>query len=160
MKYPIPFLIVGVLAGCTTSPKDCDPRNVGFLSAASGVMSGCYSERQNQLNEELVDQQNVNDSLRQLLVSIEEEKKWVGKQRSNEEANLSAINQSWLSLKAALDKKAKTNQSLQSRIDQLQRKMDRVNSTSTLEQAEKERRLESLRRYVDLLMAELEAEMY
>jgi chromosome condensin MukBEF ATPase and DNA-binding subunit MukB len=162
MKFPcaVSLLLVGVISGCSTSPKDCDPSEGDFFSSAVGVISGCYERRQNQLTEEIAAEQSLNESLHQMLASIDEEKRQVGKQLRNEEARMSALNRSWVSLKASLKTKAEANQSLQFRIDQLQSKMDQLNSTPTLERAEKERQLNSLRRHVDLLMVELDAGVY
>ena len=151
--------VAAVLHGCSTNPADCDPsKHTGFLATASCV--GMYGKRQDQLASEIEAERNLNDSLRTMLASIDEEKRAVAGQRRSQEAKMASLNRSWSSLKTSLDAKAQTNTDLQRRIDTLQRKMDDVNASEGMSQAEKQQRLESLRRQVSLLMSELDAGMY
>ena len=99
-------------------------------------------------------------SLQSMLESIDAEKAAVAGQRRSQEAKMAALNRSWGSLKSSLDAKAQTNADLQKRIDTLQGKMDAVNAADGMSQAEKQQRLDSLRRQVSLLMNELESDFY
>jgi len=148
-----------VLTGCNTNPADCDPnKRTGFLATA-GCMSS-YSVRQDQLTSEIETERNLNRSLRDMLDSIEAEKRAVAGQRSGQEAKMASLNRSWDSLKSSLDAKAQSNQDLRGQVERLQKKMDSVNASQGMGEAEKQQRLDSLRRQVDLLMSELEAGMY
>ena len=153
------FVSAAVLQGCSTNPADCDPsKRTGFLATA-GCMSA-YGVRQDQLASEIETERNLNQSLRDMLKSIDEEKRAVAGQRRGKEARMASLNSSWNSLKSSLDTKAQTNQDLQRRVDRLQKKMDAVNASQGMSEAEKQQRLDSLRTQVDLLMSELEAGMY
>lgn len=158
-KWMAGGIIIAVLQGCATNPENCDPnKQTGFLATAGCV--GMYGKRQEQLTSEIEAERNLNISLRNMLATIDEEKSAVASQRRNQEAKMVALNRSWGSLKTSLDAKARTNADLQSRIDTLQKKMDDVNGSQGLTSAEKQQRLDSLRRQVSLLMSELEAGIY
>jgi hypothetical protein len=151
-------IAVGV-QGCATNPADYDPsRQTGFLSTAGCV--GMYERRQDDLANQIEAEQNLNSSLRSMLASIDAEKAAVAGQRRSREAELASLNRSWGALKTSLEAKAQTNADLQGRIDTLQRKMDAVNASQRLSPAEKQQRLDSLRRQVNLLMTEMEAGFY
>ncbi|MCB1792133.1 MAG: hypothetical protein KDJ27_14185 [Gammaproteobacteria bacterium] len=161
MKYGIVAgaLMVALLQGCATNPADCDPsKQTGFLGTA-GCM-GMYSKRQETLSSQIEAERNLNASLQSMLESIDAEKAAVAGQRRSQEAKMAALNRSWGSLKSSLDAKAQTNADLQKRIDTLQGKMDAVNAADGMSQAEKQQRLDSLRRQVSLLMNELESGFY
>lgn len=159
-SYIVFILFVSMLVGCATNPKECDPDQAGFLTAVGGVLSGCYKDRQTLLKEEIAEEESLNQSLQQMLESIEEEKKLIDEQLRDEDARMARLNQSWLSLKAILEKKAQANQALQERIESLQGKIDRINSTPVWDKAEQKQQLDSLRNQIQLLNAELEAEVY
>lgn len=148
-----------LLAGCATSPADCDPAShTGFLSTASCV--GMYGKRQEKLADDIEAERNLNVAFREMLVSVEAERQEVASQRRTKEADMAAMNRSWDNLKASLSVKAQTNADLQSRVDTLQNRMNDVNASRGLNDAEKEKRLDNLRRQVQLLMSELEAGIY
>jgi chromosome segregation ATPase len=147
------------LSGCQSNPADCDPsKRTGFLATA-GCMSA-YGVRQDQLSSEIEAERSLNQSLQDMLESIDAEKRAVAGQRRGQEAKMASLNRSWGALKSSLDVKAQNNRNLQRQVDKLQKKMDSVNASQDMGEAEKQQRLDSLRRQVDLLMSELEAGMY
>lgn len=148
-----------LLHGCATNPADCDPsRQSGFLSTAGCI--GMYERRQQDLDNQIEAEKGLNESLRDMRASIDAEKASVAGQRRSREAELANLNRSWGALKTSLEAKAQTNTDLGGRIDALQKKMDAVNAAQGMSQAEKQQRLDSLSRQVNLLMSEMEAGFY
>lgn len=158
LKMIIGAIVVAGLHGCATNPADCDPNQTGFLKTASCV--GMYGKRQEKLAGQIEAEKNLNTSLREMLATIDAEKAMVAGQRRSREAEMAALNRSWGNLRTSLDAKAKSNAELRDRIDTLQKKMDDVNAAEGMSPAEKQQRLDSLRRQVSLLMSELETGMY
>jgi len=158
-KLIVGGVAIAVLYGCATDPADCDPsKDTGFLATAGCY--GMYEKRQEQLASDIEAEENLNASLRDMLASIDQEKQAIAGQRQSQEAKMATLNRSWANLKTSLGAKAQTNADLQKRIDTLQNKMDDVNASQGMNQAEKQQRLDSLRRQVSLLMSELDAGMY
>ncbi len=148
-----------VLQGCATNPAACDPnRQGGFLTTARCI--GMYDRRQEDLGKQIVAEKSLNGSLQDMLASINTEKAVVAGERGNREAELATLNRSWGNLKTSLEARAQTNTELKGRTDTLQKKMDAVNATQGLSQTEKQQRLDSLHRQVNLLMSEMEAGFY
>ncbi|MCB1859569.1 MAG: hypothetical protein KDI63_14935 [Gammaproteobacteria bacterium] len=161
MKHKIVMSVVAAafLHGCAANPADCDPsKRTGFISTAGCI--GSYGQRQQDLADQIENEKSLNASLKDMLASIDAEKATVAGQRWSREAKLANLNHSWGTLKASLQAKAQTNADLSGRIDTLQNKMDSVNAAQDMAPAEKQQRLDSLRRQVNLLMTEMEAGFY
>ncbi len=157
-------VVTVLLHGCVTNPADCDPSvDKGFRHTAACKLSteeGGYEGREEALEKQIIAERRLNGSLRDMLVSIDKEKAAVAGERTDQEAKLATLNRSWSSLKTSLEAKAQTSADLRGRIDTLQKKMDAVNAAQSMSPAEKQRRLNSLRSQVKMLMSEMENEFY
>ena len=158
-------LILGSMlgtVGCATSFEQCDPNKESFLGTANCMMSSeyGYNAREQRLENELAEQQEINRGFKELATSIEVEKQRIYGQLSGKQADYTELNRSWESLQGRLQQRSVENQALAAQIERMEEKMAVINNSRDKSVAEKEKLLNDLRRQAVILNQELEAGLY
>ncbi len=150
-----------LLGGCAVSPEQCDPgKNDSFVGALSGNVSGCYAARQEKLESDLAEKQQLNQAFRELAAAIEQEKQRLAGELRGKQADYSALNKSWTVIQARLEQRSVENKALAVQVKRMQEKVSAINQPSDKNQAEKQKLLNDLRRQAAILNEELDAGLY
>ena len=151
-----------IMGGCATSYEQCDPNKESFLGAANCMMSDKYGyeAREQLLEDELAEQQDINRAFNDLAASIEQEKQLVHGQLSGKQSDYSELNKSWISLQASLQQRSVENKALAAQIERMEEKLAAINNSANKTSSEKEKLLNDLKRQAVILNQELEAGLY
>lgn len=156
------LVVVILLGGCATSTEQCDPNKESFLGAANCMMSRQhgYKAREQDLESELAEQQEINSGFKDLATRIEQEKQILHGQLHGKQSDYAALNRSWQSLQGKLQQRGVENKVLAVQVERMDEKVSAINSSDNMSNGEKEKLLNDLRRQAEILNQELEAGLY
>lgn len=144
MKKTILACLIGVLAftGCTMTPEECDPSSdPGFFNKIGCTVSGSYSQRVEQKEQNLAKMQDENGHLKKLLEQAQNEQAMLSANRQERQAQLSAIQSELASLRAELDAQSTQNKELAAALQKAQDQAEAMQN-SPGQQAVLERRMQ------------------
>jgi len=152
-----PLILTVFLTGCAVTAQDCDPRDT---SAGFGTKLGCstrgvYSERIQEKEKILLDEQKANQLFRDVYNALEQEKRAVGKQRRQLQGQANALNRSVSALLAEIKDKAKGNRQIEEQIAALERELEKNQQTPGLSAMQKQHELQKLQEQVMALESDL-----
>ncbi|MFA7429787.1 MAG: hypothetical protein WCZ23_06500 [Rhodospirillaceae bacterium] len=152
--------LAGLVAACT---PNSDPAKGGFISGLSNMASGGYDKRIDERNKALQDQQDINVQQNRSLERATAQSEAVSAERSAAEARNRAFQKELDAMRTRLARadavsaaKKREVADLQRQIDALQAKSTMVQQDSVTSDADKQKRLEALRREREALDVEVE----
>lgn len=162
---PLPLrlsiLTIMALAGCATTPGDCDPSRADFFNNTACLASGSYAQRQQTMEATLVREQGANQAFREVLAGLETEQAQVKGQLRTREAQYAKLDAAWRNLKQRLARESANNQALRARIATLDREVKaRKRTDAAPDPGAKRATRDDLRLQVSLLEQELAAGVY
>ena len=163
MLCPLHFLtsLPLILAGCATTPGDCDPSKESFYNNTSCLASGAYEQRQRDLQTELVAEQRRNAAFKAVLTELQLEQSQVRSTLKVREARYARLDTAWRDLKRSLSAEQQQNAALASRIEQIDSEVKaRKAPVNETEINRKTQVREDLKRKVQMLQQELDAGVY
>lgn len=131
------------LGGCARSE---DPAKGGFFSGIASMSDGTYDRRQQERKEALENEQDVNLQKQRELERTNAQKDAVATQRAQVEAQAAALDREMASLKAKLSKVSSQRADLRRQADILQAKIDVLQQDTFTPPADKQTRLDALRK--------------
>lgn len=153
------FMVLPLLAGCATSE---DPNKGGFISGLSGITSGTYDRRQQTLQEQLQDEQDVTTEKQRELERATAERDVVSAQRAAKEKQYAALQKDLSALRKRVKDAAAKNAKLRQEADRLNAEISdleartRMLQRSPLSDQENQKRLDQLRKEKSALERELD----
>ena len=138
MKRTGAALLVIALAGCATTPQDCDPANreAGLISKAGCVYGGHYQQRVQERQAILLDEQKANQLFRTTFDALQQESALVATDLASQQASLDRMNVSVRALLGEISSKAAGNREIEQQItavetqlQQLQQDIDRARAS-------------------------------
>lgn len=157
MRIRQAFVIAGIGALLSACQTTSDPTQGGLFGGIGGLASGSYDQRVQDRQQNLENEQDNN-------VALAREKQRVDQQGSATRAKLTRLEEEYATLSGdikAMEKQLASakdqNSDLKSRLDQLQKQVDLVQSDPFASEAIKKQRLEELRRQQQLLQDEVNA---
>lgn len=149
------------IAGCASTPGQCDPSKADFFNNAGCLVSGSYAERKRGLESELASEQSRNESFRILLADLKAEQAEVKSTLRTRQAAYARVDAAWRNLRSSLSKEMRKSPALRSRVQQIDAEVkERKRADSGGDAAKKSATRESLQRQVTQLERELEAGVY
>ncbi|MDF7671026.1 hypothetical protein PT276_07455 [Orbaceae bacterium ESL0721] len=145
-KYYLSALLPLVfLAGCSTTPEQCDPSNtnIGIMDKISCNYSGNYQTRIDQKKQIIVDEQQANAQFKAIYASIEKQKNDSALSVSQKQAEQKKLKASLNNLTNEIKAKAKNRDDLQAQINDIDAQLKKVNGGSGSE-IEKQAELQQL----------------
>ncbi len=140
MKHSLFAIAVVTLAGCATTPQDCDPgnRDAGFINKAGCVYGGHYDQRVQERQAILVDEQKANQLFRATYDALQQESTQVATDLAAQQASVDRLSGSVKNLLGEIRSKAAGNQQIEQQItavetqlQQLQTDMDAARASGT-----------------------------
>lgn len=104
------------IAGCATTPGDCDPTSRDFFKNTGCLASGSYGERQRAMQRTLDQEQRLNASFRSVLSELQAEQSKVKGDLSSRQADYARLDAAWGDLKRSLAAETKANRELAARV--------------------------------------------
>ena len=158
------FLLIGAslaLAGCATTPGECDPTKESFYNNTSCLASGAYAQRQRNLQTELAAEQSRNAAFKAVLEELQLEQAQVRSTLKAREVRYARLDAAWADLKRSLRAEQQQNAVLASRIEQIDREVEARKAPIAGTDAERKAQVrDDLQRKVSLLQQELDAGVY
>ncbi len=143
-----------VLGGCKTSE---DPAQGGFFSGVANLSDGTYAKRQQERQQALENEQDANQQKQRELERTNAQRDAVAAERARAEKRYAALTAEVKALKARLAKAKGQHADLQRTADALQAKIDLLKSDGFTPDAEKQARLEALRKEKAALEGQIDA---
>ena len=149
------------IAGCATTPGECDPTARDFFKNTGCLASGAYGERQRAMQATLAQEQGLNASFRSVLSELQAEQSKVTGDLSSRQADYARLDAAWGDLKRSLAAETKANRALAARVSAIDssvqsRKAADVGSDVAAKQAARD----DLKLKVSMLEKELAAGVY
>ncbi|MCU1719264.1 hypothetical protein [Pseudomonas sp. 5P_3.1_Bac2] len=145
------------LNGCAVTAEQCDPRNAdaGFATKFGCKTQGVYSQRVEDKQKVLLDEQKTNQLFREVYASIEQEKAGVSADLKSQQQQYAKLNKSLNALLAELKNKAKGNKSIEAEIAAIEKDLNNLNQQDNPAVLQKQHELQQLRNKVSSLEGDL-----
>jgi chromosome segregation ATPase len=152
-------LLAGIasLAGCAVNTQQCDPRNAdaGFATKFGCNTQGVYTQRVDEKEKVLLDEQKTNQLFRDVYAAIEQEQASVGRDLNTQQAQYARLNQSLWALLTELKGRAKGNQRIEAEIASVENELNKLNQQDNPAVLQKQHELQKLRSKVTSLESDL-----
>jgi septal ring factor EnvC (AmiA/AmiB activator) len=152
--------LAGLLAACASN---ADPAKGGFISGLSNMASGGYDKRIDERNKALQDQQDINVQQNRSLERATAQSEALSAERNAAEARNRAFQNDLSAMRTRLARADATTAARKRDVADLQRQINALEAKSTMVQqdsvtsdADKQKRLEALRREREALDIEVE----
>jgi chromosome segregation ATPase len=145
------------LGGCAVTAQQCDPRNAdaGFATKFGCNTQGVYSQRVDDKEKLLLDEQKTNQLFREVYASIELEKTAVKGDLKSQQQQYAALNKSLSALLNELKSRAKGNQQIEAEIAGIEKDLNSINQQDNPGVLQKQHELQKLRNKVSSLEGDL-----
>jgi chromosome segregation ATPase len=155
----LPVLAVVWLAGCAVTPEQCDPRNAdaSFATKFGCSTQGVYDQRVEAKERLLLDEQKTNQLFREVNAAIEQERREVGQQLTNQQKQHDALNRSLKALLDEIKNKARGNQRIEAEIAAVEKELGNVNQQENRTELQKRQEIRKLQNAVKNLQSQLDA---
>lgn len=165
MKHLIQLALLAaagtLIAGCASTPGQCDPKKEDFFNNTGCLTSGTYKQRQRDLESELSRERSRNAMFRALLADLEAEQAQVRGQLQAKQAAYASVDAAWRDVRSSLSSEMQRNGRLRSRVNQLdQRVSGRKSVDATGDLAKKRAVRDQLKSEILQLESELDAGVY
>jgi hypothetical protein len=150
-----------ILAGCATTPGECDPTSRDFFKNTGCLASGAYGERQRAMQATLAQEQSLNASFRTVLSELQAEQSKVKGDLSSRQADYARLDAAWGDLKRSLAAETKANRELAARVSAIDGGVQaRKAADAGTDVAAKQAARDDLKLKVSMLEKELAAGVY
>lgn len=123
-------LVISVLtlAGCATTPADCDPanRDAGLINKAGCVYGGHYEQRVQERQAILLDEQKANQLFRATYDALQQESAQVAADIASQQASLDRLNASMGALLGEIKSKASGNREIEQQISTVETQLQQL----------------------------------
>ncbi len=157
VRGAIAATLVAWLAGCATTPGQCDPKEVDFFKNTGCLASGSYAQRQRTLQSTLASEQSQNAAFRAVLSELQAEQTQVKGQLRARQSDYARLDTAWGNLKRSLHGQLQQNRALAARIEEID---GGVQSRRGADAAKQRETRDQLQRQIVLLEQELNAGVY
>lgn len=158
--FPLTLALALAVSGCTTSE---DPAQGGFLSGVKNLSDGTYQNRVDQRQKALEDEQDKNTQQSRTAERLAAQSADVKAQREAAEAKYTDFQRSLTTTRNKLATAEKANSkkkteaaSLNRQIDSLEKKIKLLQQDTFTPDADKQKRLEDLRKEREMLEREVD----
>lgn len=143
------FLFAAIFfSGCAA--LNCDPSVETSIITKTGCEFGSegYDARGEKLQLTLAEQQEINQSLKEVYAAISQEQKEVSAKLANRQQEYDQLNHSLKTLLAHLKARSGSNEQMKNRIRQTENKLTKVNTDASKSSLKKQQLLQDLRNEV------------
>ena len=128
MKRIFVATAVILLAGCATTPQDCDPgnRDAGFISKAGCVYGGHYEQRVQERQAILLDEQKANQLFRATYDALQQESSKVATDLAAQQASVERLSSSVKNLLGEIKSKTAGNQQIEQQITAVETQLQQL----------------------------------
>jgi hypothetical protein len=149
------------IAGCATTPGECDPTARDFFNNTGCLASGAYGERQRAMQATLDQEQRLNASFRSVLSELQAEQSKVKGDLSSRQADYARLDAAWGDLKRSLAAETKVNREFAARVSSIDSSVQARKAADTgNDVAAKQAARDDLKLKVSMLEKELAAGVY
>lgn len=142
-----------LLSACQT---DADPSKGGFLSGVQGITSGGYEQRLQDKQQSLENAQDQQVQRQREVDRLTAQQQAVARQRTQAEQKLAALNGDLDKVQAKLSTARKDTSKLKQQVDSLKKRIALAEQNPYLDDGEKARQLETLRKEKEALEQEVD----
>ncbi|WP_294615909.1 hypothetical protein [uncultured Gilliamella sp.] len=155
-KYFMLFCTLTLLAGCSTTPEQCDPTNtnIGIMDKISCNYSGNYQTRIDQKKQILENEKRANQQFKEIYATIEKQKNDTSLSVKQKQAQLQKLKRDLTKLTNEVKEKAKGRDDLQAQINDIEQQLSKVNNSNASE-IEKQVELDKLNKKLQQLQKAL-----
>ncbi|OCG13629.1 hypothetical protein A9G24_07695 [Gilliamella sp. App6-5] len=148
-----PFIF---LAGCSTTPEQCDPTNtnIGIMDKISCNYSGNYQARIDQKKQILEDEVRANQQFKEIYATIEKQKNATALSIKQKKAQQQKLKTDLTKLTNEVKQKAKGRDDLQAQVKDIEQQLNKVNNSNSSE-LEKQVELDKLNKKLQQLQKAL-----
>jgi chromosome segregation ATPase len=148
-----PFIF---LAGCSTTPEQCDPTNtnIGIMDKISCNYSGNYQARIDQKKQILEDEVRANQQFKEIYATIEKQKNDTSLSIKQKQAQHQKLKTDLTKLTNEVKQKAKGRDDLQAQVKDIEQQLNKVNNSNSSE-LEKQVELDKLNKKLQQLQKAL-----
>ncbi|OCG20336.1 MULTISPECIES: hypothetical protein [unclassified Gilliamella] len=148
-----PFIF---LAGCSTTPEQCDPTNtnIGIMDKISCNYSGNYQARIDHKKQILEDEVRANQQFKEIYATIEKQKNATALSIKQKKAQQQKLKTDLTKLTNEVKQKAKGRDDLQAQVKDIEQQLNKVNNSNSSE-LEKQVELDKLNRKLQQLQKAL-----
>lgn len=145
-----------LLAGCSTTPEQCDPKNtnIGIMDKISCNYSGNYQVRIDQKKQILENEQRANQQFKEIYANIEKQKNDTTLSVKQKQAQQQKLKQDLSKLTSEIKAKAKGRDDLLKQVNDIEQQYNQVNKSSKSE-VEKQVELDKLNKKLQQLQKAL-----
>ncbi|NUF27807.1 hypothetical protein GA0061081_10550 [Gilliamella bombicola] len=144
------------LAGCSTTPEQCDPTNtnIGIMDKISCNYSGNYQARIDQKKQILENEVRANQQFKEIYATIEKQKNATSLSIKQKQAQQQKLKTDLTKLTNEVKQKAKGRDDLQAQVKDIEQQLNKVNNSNSSE-LEKQVELEKLNKKLQQLQKAL-----
>ncbi|MWN05231.1 hypothetical protein [Gilliamella sp. Pas-s95] len=144
------------LAGCSTTPEQCDPTNtnIGIMDKISCNYSGNYQARIDQKKQILENEVRANQQFKEIYATIEKQKNATSLSIKQKKAQQQKLKTDLTKLTNEVKQKAKGRDDLQAQVKDIEQQLNKVNNSNSSE-LEKQVELEKLNKKLQQLQKAL-----
>ncbi|WP_114393941.1 hypothetical protein [Oleisolibacter albus] len=142
-----------LLSACQT---DADPSKGGFLSGVQGITSGGYEQRLQDKQQSLENAQDQQVQRQREVERLTAQQQAVARQRTQAEQKLAALNSDLDKAQAKLSTARKDTSKLKQQVESLKKRIALAEQNPYLDDGEKARQLETLRKEKEALEQEVD----
>ena len=152
----ISILSLALLAGCSTTPEQCDPKNtnIGIMDKISCNYSGNYQARIDQKKQILENEQRANQQFKEIYANIEKQKNDTTLRVKKKQAQQQKLKQDLSKLTCDIKAKAKGRDDLLKQVNDIEQQYNQVNKSNKSE-VEKQVELDKLNKKLQQLQKAL-----
>lgn len=152
----ISILSLALLAGCSTTPEQCDPKNtnIGIMDKISCNYSGNYQARIDQKKQILENEQRANQQFKEIYANIEKQKNDTTLSVKQKQAQQQKLKQDLNKLTGEIKAKAKGRDDLLKQVNDIEQQYNQVNKSNKSE-VEKQVELDKLNKKLQQLQKAL-----
>ncbi|OCG20994.1 hypothetical protein A9G11_08635 [Gilliamella sp. wkB108] len=155
-RYLILLCPLILLAGCSTTPEQCDPTNtnIGIVDKISCNYSGNYQARIDQKKQILDNETRANQQFKEIYATIEKQKNDTSLSVKQKQAQMQKLKTDLTKLTNEVKQKAKGRDDLQAQVNDIEQQLKKVN-TSNGSEVEKQIELDKLNKKLQQLQKAL-----
>ncbi|OCG00338.1 hypothetical protein [Gilliamella sp. wkB112] len=155
-KYLTLLCPLVLLAGCSTTPEQCDPTNtnIGIMDKISCNYSGNYQARIDQKQQILDNEIRANQQFKEIYATIEKQKNDTSLSIKQKQAQMQKLKTDLTKLTNEVKQKAKGRDDLQAQVNDIEQQLKKVN-TSNGSEIEKQVELDKLNKKLQQLQKAL-----
>ncbi|OCG33234.1 hypothetical protein A9G29_04755 [Gilliamella sp. Fer2-1] len=144
------------LAGCSTTPEQCDPTNtnIGIMDKISCNYSGNYQARIDQKKQILENEVRANQQFKEIYATIEKQKNDTSLSVKQKQVQQQKLKNDLTKLTNEVKQKAKGRDDLQAQVKDIEQQLKKANNSNN-SQIEKQVELETLNKKLQQLQKAL-----